>query len=175
MSNLSSHNIFVRYFDSLNICNKTRYQIKKLNDSRLLEALTALWYKSWCPKQDNWIDPVPQLAANIPGHALRPEAFQDRAQPLIFSLNIAVLLKVLNIILWQCWDRLLNVLWVLDGIFRRRLRTASFSLVPLKSDSMFFVSTCTPTWRPPNMEYAITSRESRELEQAAFWHKVKVV
>ena len=124
MSNLSSHNIFVRYFDSLNICNKTRYQIKKLNDSRLLEALTALWYKSWCPKQDNWIDPVPQLAANIPGHALRPEAFQDRAQPLIFSLNMAVLLKVLNIILWQCWDRLLDVLWVLDGIFRRRLRTA---------------------------------------------------
>jgi len=45
MSNLSSQNIFVRYFDSLNII-VIKPNPKKLNDSRLLEALHfSLLYK----------------------------------------------------------------------------------------------------------------------------------
>ena len=39
MSNLSSQNIFVLYFDSLNIIIVIKPNPNKLNDSRLLEAL----------------------------------------------------------------------------------------------------------------------------------------
>ena len=41
MSNLSSQNIFVLYFDSLNIIIVIKPNPNKLNDSRLLEALNC--------------------------------------------------------------------------------------------------------------------------------------